>query len=60
MISGERFITGLDITSTQTCAVVLGSDARNGNAPALRVLGVGLAATEGMRDDTVTNLDATR
>lgn len=60
MISGERFITGLDITSTQTCAVVLGSDARNGEVPALRVLGVGLAATEGMRDDIVTNLDATR
>lgn len=61
MITGERFVTGLDITSTHTCAVVLGASAKNGEGlPASRVLGVGLSATEGMRNDTVTNLEATR
>ena len=27
MITGERFVTGLDITSTHTCAVVLSESA---------------------------------
>ena len=61
MITGERFVTGLDITSTHTCAVVLSESAKHENEPpAARVLGVGLSATEGMRNDTVTNLEATR
>ncbi len=60
MITSERFVTGLDITSTHTCAVVLSDAAKNGEGPPARVLGVGLSATEGMRNDTVTNLDATR
>ena len=60
MITGERFVTGLDITSTHTCAVVLSDASKNGEGPPARVLGVGLSATEGMRNDTVTNLDATR
>ncbi len=61
MITGERFVTGLDITSTHTCAVVLSETAKHENEPpAARVLGVGLSATEGMRNDTVTNLEATR
>ena len=60
MITGERFVTGLDITSTHTCAVVLSELAkRDDEPPASRVLGVGLSATEGMRNDTVTNLEAT-
>ncbi|UCG75135.1 MAG: cell division protein FtsA [Gemmatimonadota bacterium] len=61
MITGERFVTGLDITTTHTCAVVLGESAKyDGEVPASRVLGVGLSATEGMSNDTVTNLEATR
>jgi cell division protein FtsA len=61
VITGERFVTGLDITSTHTCAVVLSETAKHENEPpAARVLGVGLSATEGMRNDTVTNLEATR
>lgn len=61
MINGERFVTGLDITSTHTCAVVLSESTRHDDErPASRVLGVGLSPTEGMRNDTVTNLEATR
>ena len=62
MIVGERFVTGLDVASTHTCAVVIGDGAGNGNGEGggLRVLGVGLTPTEGVRDGTVTNLDATK
>ncbi|MFW6193540.1 MAG: cell division protein FtsA [Gemmatimonadota bacterium] len=55
MIAGADVVAGLDVGSTKTCAVILdGSAGETG-----RVLGVGLAATEGVRSDEVTDLEAT-
>lgn len=55
MIGGPRVITGLDVGSTKTCAVVLETSEDGPD----RVLGVGMAATEGVRSDEVTDLEAT-
>lgn len=55
MIAGPDVVTGLDVGSTKTCAVILDGAAGEPG----RVLGVGLAATEGVRSDEVTDLEAT-
>jgi len=48
---------GLDVGSAKTCAVILEAGP-DGRAPD-RVLGVGIARTEGVRSDAVTDLEAT-
>lgn len=57
MIGARRVITGLDIGTTKTCAVILEVEAEQPGRG--QVLGVGLAATEGVRSDEVTDLEAT-
>lgn len=57
MIGGARIVTGLDVGSTKTCAVIL--EAGDEEAGRERVLGVGLSDTEGVRSDEVTDLEAT-
>lgn len=57
MIGGPRIVASLDVGSTKTCAVILES-AGDGEGRD-RVLGVGLAATEGVRSDDVTDMEAT-
>lgn len=57
MIGGSRIAAGLDVGSSKTCAVILESaDGEDGRD---RVLGVGLAATEGIRSEDVTDMEAT-
>lgn len=51
---GPRVITGLDVGSTKTCAVILEAGGGAG-----RILGVGMAPTEGVRSEEVTDLEAT-
>lgn len=55
MIAGPRVVTGLDVGSTKTCALILEASSEGSD----RVLGVGLATTEGVRSDEVTDLEAT-
>ncbi|HKK28161.1 MAG TPA: cell division protein FtsA [Gemmatimonadota bacterium] len=57
MIGGASVVTGLDVGSTKTCAVILEAGP-DGQGPD-RVLGVGIARTEGVRSDAVTDLEAT-
>jgi cell division protein FtsA len=57
VIGGPRVVVGLDVGSTKTCAVILESGP-DGEAPD-RVLGVGIARTEGVRSEAVTDLEAT-
>ena len=51
-------VTGLDVGSTKTCAVIaeINGDARQ---PTVKILGVGQARTGGMRRDVVTDIDGT-
>ncbi len=58
MIGGPRIVTGLDVGSTKTCAVVLEAG-EAGEGGRERILGVGLSDTEGVRSDEVTDLEAT-
>lgn len=57
MIGGPPVVAGLDVGSSKTCAVILEGAAEEGGPE--RVLGVGLASTEGMRREEVTDLEAT-
>ena len=57
MIGGAGVVMGLDVGSAKTCAVILEAGP-DGRAPD-RVLGVGIARTEGVRSDAVTDLEAT-
>ncbi len=54
----SNLIAGLDVGTTKTCAVLaeISMDMRQ---PALRVVGVGRAPTEGVRSDVVTHIDET-
>ncbi|NNF14053.1 MAG: cell division protein FtsA, partial [Gemmatimonadetes bacterium] len=51
-----NLIAGLDIGTTQTCAVI-GEIHEDMRRPGLTVLGVGQAQTGGLRGDRVTNID---
>jgi cell division protein FtsA len=53
-----NLVTGLDIGSTKTCAVIaeISAEARH---PAVKILGVGQARTGGMRRDVVTDIEGT-
>lgn len=57
MIGGPGIVAGLDVGSTKTCAVLLAPDGPDGQGS--RVVGVGLAASDGIRREEVTNLEAT-
>jgi cell division protein FtsA len=59
MIGGARCIAGLDVGTIRTRAVLVEIPAPwGGDEESTRILGVGDVATEGVRNRTVTNLDA--
>lgn len=59
MIGGPRRLAGLDIGSTATTAVLIETGPAWDGAPdAARVLGVGVAHTEGVRNRNVTHIEA--
>ena len=53
-----NLVTGLDIGSTKTCAVIA-EIAGEGRQPSVKILGVGQARTGGMRRDVVTDIEGT-
>ena len=58
MIGGPRFIAGLDVGSTKTCAVIIDPGTGIGDERQPEVLGMGIAVTEGVRNRTVANIEA--
>ena len=52
----SKLIAGLDIGTTNTCAVI-GETVGDPRRPGLTILGVGQARTEGLRGDIVTNIE---
>jgi len=54
-----RFVAGLDVGSTKTCAVIIDPCIGPGDDCRPEVLGVGTAVTEGIRNRTVANIEAT-
>jgi cell division protein FtsA len=52
----SNLIAGLDIGTANTCAVI-GEISNESRRPGLTILGVGQAATCGLRGDSVTNID---
>ncbi len=54
-----NLVTGLDIGSTKTCAVIAEIAAGEGRASTVKILGVGQARTGGMRRDVVTDIEGT-
>ena len=52
----SKLIAGLDIGTTNTCAVI-GETVGDPRRPGLKILGVGQARTEGLRGDMVTNIE---
>jgi len=59
MIGIPRLVAGLDVGSTKTCAVIIDPGIGNGEEARPEVLGVGNCATEGLRNRTVANIEAT-
>lgn len=59
MIGIPRFVAGLDVGSTKTCAVIIDPGVSPGDESRPEVLGVGIAVTEGVRNRTVANIEAT-
>lgn len=58
MIGGSRYIVGLDVGSTKTCAVILDPGAAFAEQERPEVIGVGHAPTEGVRQRSVANIEA--
>ncbi|MFW6040109.1 MAG: cell division protein FtsA [Gemmatimonadota bacterium] len=58
MIGGSRYIVGLDVGSTKTCAVILDPGATFAEHERPEVIGVGHAPTEGVRQRSVANIEA--
>lgn len=58
MIRAARCVAGLDVGATMTRAVVAEADGSWDAQDGVRILGVGEAATEGVRDKIVTNIEA--
>lgn len=58
MIGVPRFVTGLDVGSTKTCAVIIDPGAGFDEQIRPEVLGVGIAVTEGVRNRMVANIEA--
>jgi cell division protein FtsA len=58
MIGGSWVLAGLDIGSSQTCAVI--AEASQGHDPSdpLEIIGVGAVGSEGMNGATITHLEA--
>lgn len=59
MIRMPRLVAGLDIGSTKTCAVIIDPCTGPGEDCRPEVLGVGTAATEGVRNRSLANIEAT-
>ncbi len=58
MIGGSSVLAGLDIGSSQTCAVIAEARLRHEPSDPLEILGVGAVASEGMNGATITHLEA--
>jgi cell division protein FtsA len=59
MIGGSWVLAGLEIGSSQTCAVIAEAHAGQEAGDPLEVLGVGAVPSEGMKGSTITHLEAT-
>src|SRR4051794_34388344 len=59
MKSNERIVTGLDIGSAKTVAVIAEIHGEMPKRPGVRVLGVGEARTTGMRKGVVADIEET-
>jgi cell division protein FtsA len=58
MIGLPRYVAGLDVGSTKTCAVIIDPGSMLGEAEQPEVIGVGHAASAGLRNRTVANIEA--
>ena len=58
MIGTPRFVAGLDVGSTKTCAVIIDPGAGFDHELRPEVLGMGIAVTEGVRNRMVANIEA--
>ncbi|MFW6040155.1 MAG: cell division protein FtsA, partial [Gemmatimonadota bacterium] len=58
MIGGSRYVAGLDVGSTKTCAVIIDPGGGFGDDGPPEVLGVGQAPTGGVRNRAVANIEA--
>ncbi len=52
-----NFVVGLDIGTTKTCAVIGELITEPGRHPTVKIVGVGQARTNGVRDEVVTNIE---
>ena len=58
MIGGSRYIVGLDVGSTKTCAVIVDPGAAFAEQERPEIIGVGHVPTEGVRQRSVANIEA--
>lgn len=58
MIGGSRYVAGLDVGSTKTCAVIIDPGNNFGEEGPPEVLGVGHAPTAGVRHRAVADIEA--
>lgn len=58
MIGGPRYVVGLDVGSTKTCAVIVDPGSAFGEEERPEVLGVGHAPSGGVRNRSVANIEA--
>ncbi|MGI9039474.1 MAG: cell division protein FtsA [Gemmatimonadota bacterium] len=58
MIGLPRYVAGLDVGSTKTCAVIIDPGSMLGESEPPEVIGVGHAASAGLRNRTVANIEA--
>ena len=58
MIGGSRYVVGLDVGSTKTCAVILDPGAAFAEQERPEVIGVGHAPAGGLRNRSVANIEA--
>lgn len=59
MIGRPTVVAGLDVGSTKTCAVIAELPADRNGRGRIRILGLGLASSRGIRERGVTDLEAT-
>jgi cell division protein FtsA len=57
-VKRERLVAGLDLGTTKTCAVIAEATG-NARAPGVKVLGVGIAKTSGIRRGMVRDIEET-
>lgn len=58
MISSGGVVAGVDIGSTKTCAVLAETPVAREPGDTLKLIGVGIAESEGMKGPAITNLEA--